>query len=84
MDRTQRELTDADLPSFCKNAGLDEARKRGHALTPGPMSEWTPKEEGGEPFEDRMNRLVAQLGDHRAEGEWLAARDRKSPHGAWL
>ena len=41
--RTGEDASYADIPSFCRYAGLDEVRKRGHVLTPGAMSEWTPR-----------------------------------------
>ena len=51
----------ADVPGFCKSASLEEVRKHGHVLTPGRYVGAAPQEKDGEPFEDKMKRLVAQL-----------------------
>ena len=95
VDRTHRELTDADIariadtyhawrgeagagdyadvPGFCKAASLEEVRRHGHVLTPGRYVGAAPQEEDGEPFEDKMKRLVAQLQEQQAEGARLDA-----------
>ena len=63
--------TYADVPGFCKSAALDEVRKHGHVLTPGRHVGAAPQEDDGEPFEDKMKRLVAQLREQQAEGARL-------------
>ena len=63
----------ADTPGFCKSAALDEVRKHGHVLTPGRYVGAAPQEDDGEPFEDKMKRLVAQLREQQAEGARLDA-----------
>ncbi|WP_419950940.1 type I restriction-modification system subunit M [Candidatus Palauibacter sp.] len=63
----------ADVPGFCKSASLDEVRKHGHVLTPGRYVGVEPQEDDGEPFEDKMNRLVAELREQQAEGARLDA-----------
>ena len=50
-----------DVPGFCKSAELEEIRRHGHVLTPGRYVGAKAQEEDGEPFEDKMKRLVAQL-----------------------
>ncbi len=62
-----------DVPGFCKSASPDEIRKYGHALTPGRYVGAEPQEDDGEPFEDKMKRLVAQLYEQQAEGARLDA-----------
>ncbi len=52
---------------------LDEVRKHDHILTPGRYVGAPPAEADGEPFEDKMQRLVAQLREQRAEGARLDA-----------
>ena len=54
------------FPAFCKSASLDELRKHGHVLTPGRYVGAAPQEDDGEPFEDKMNRLVADLREQQA------------------
>lgn len=49
----------ADIPGFCKSATLEEVRKHGHVLTPGRYVGAEDAEDDGEPFEDKMKRLVA-------------------------
>ena len=49
----------ADIPGFCNSAALDEVRKHSHVLTPGRYVGAEAPEEDGEPFEDKMRRLVA-------------------------
>ena len=61
----------ADVPGFCKSAALEEVRKHGHVLTPGRYVGAAPQEDDGEPFEDKMKRLVAQLRAQQAEGARL-------------
>ena len=63
----------ADVPGFCKAASLEEVRKHGHVLTPGRYVGAAPQEEDGEPFEEKMTRLVAQLREQQAEGARLDA-----------
>jgi len=62
-----------DVPGFCKSATLDEVRKHGHVLTPGRYVGAEEKEDDGEPFEDKMARLVAQLREQQAEAAKLDA-----------
>ena len=63
----------ADVPGFCKSAALDEVRKHGHVLTPGRYVGVEPQEDDGEPFEEKMKRLVAELREQQAEGARLDA-----------
>ncbi len=49
----------ADVPGFCKSATLEEIRKHGHVLTPGRYVGAPEQEDDGEPFEEKMKRLVA-------------------------
>ncbi len=68
----------ADVPGFCRSAPLDEIRKHGHVLTPGRYVGAPPPEDDGEPFEDKMTRLVAELREQRAEGARLDAAIEKN------
>ena len=63
----------ADVPGFCKSAPLDEVRRHGHVLTPGRYVGAEPQEDDGEPFEDKMKRLVVQLREQQAEAAKLDA-----------
>jgi type I restriction enzyme M protein len=62
-----------DVPGFCKSATLEEIRKQGHILTPGHYVGAEEVEDDGEPFAERMTRLVAQLHEQQAEGAKLDA-----------
>jgi type I restriction enzyme M protein len=62
-----------DLPGFCKSATLEEVRKHGYVLTPGRYVGAPEQEEDDEPFEAKMARLVAQLGEQQAEAAKLDA-----------
>ncbi|HEB64929.1 MAG TPA: SAM-dependent DNA methyltransferase [Chloroflexi bacterium] len=60
-----------DIPGFCKSAGLEEIRKHGHVLTPGRYVGAEKQEDDGEPFEEKMARLVATLKQQSAEAAKL-------------
>jgi type I restriction enzyme M protein len=62
-----------DIPGFCKSASLDEIRKHGHVLTPGRYVGAEAQEDDGEPFEEKMKRLVAQLREQQSEAAKLDA-----------
>ena len=62
-----------DVPGFCKSASRDKVRKHGHVLTPGRYVGLEPQEDDGEPFEDKMTRLVAELRRQQAFGARLNA-----------
>ena len=49
-----------DVAGFCKIATLDEIRQHGHVLTPGRYIGAAEVEDNGEPFEEKMARLVTQ------------------------
>ncbi len=57
----------ADVPGFCRSAPLDEVRKHGHALTPGRYVGAEAQEDDGEPFEEKMKRLIAVLREQQAQ-----------------
>src|SRR3989449_10785533 len=57
----------ADVPGFSKAANLDGIRRRGHVLTPGRYVGAEAAENDGEPFEEKMKRLVASLRQQTAE-----------------
>jgi type I restriction enzyme M protein len=61
----------ADVPGFCKSATLEEVRKHGHVLTPGRYVGAEAKDEDDEPFEQKMQRLVAQLREQQTEAAKL-------------
>ena len=61
----------ADVPGFCNSAALEEVRKRGHVLTPGRYVGAEAQEDDGEPFQDKMKRLVGQLREQQADAEEL-------------
>lgn len=63
----------ADVPGFCKGANLEEVRKHGHVLTPGRYVGAEAQEDDGEPFEEKMARLVSQLRQQQAEAVKLDA-----------
>jgi len=60
-----------DVPGFCKSATIDDIRKHGYVLTPGRYIGAPPQEDDGEPFEEKMTRLVAQLRKQQAEAQRL-------------
>jgi type I restriction enzyme M protein len=50
-----------DIPGFCKSATVQEIASHGHVLTPGRYVGTEDIEEDGEPFEEKMSCLVAEL-----------------------
>jgi len=62
-----------DVPGFCKAARLDDVRKHGHVLTPGRYVGSEEVEDDGEPFEEKMKRLVSTLREQAAEAAKLDA-----------
>ena len=61
----------ADEPGFCKAASIEEIAKHGHVLTPGRYVGAGAAEEDGEPFEEKFDRLTAELRAQFAEGRRL-------------
>lgn len=67
-----------DVPGFCKSATLDEIREHGYVLTPGRYVGAEATEDDGEPFEEKMARLVAELREQQAEAARLDAAIAKN------
>ena len=61
----------ADGSMSCNQSGEGDIRKHGHVLTPGRYVGAPPQEDDGEPFEEKMKRLVAQLREQQAEARKL-------------
>jgi type I restriction enzyme M protein len=60
-----------DTPGFCKSATTAEIAAHGHVLTPGRYVGAEEVEDDGEPFEEKMPRLVAELQAQFAESAKL-------------
>ena len=63
----------ADVLGFCKSTALEEIRRHSHILTPGRYVGAEPQKDDGEPFEEKMKRLVAQWQEQQAEARRLDA-----------
>ena len=61
----------ADIPGFCKSAGLEEIRKHGHVLTPGRYVGAEPQADDGVPFGEKMAQLTAQWREQQQEARRL-------------
>ena len=61
----------ADLPGFCKSATTTEIAAHSHVLTPGRYVGAEEVEDDGEPFEEKMPRLVVDLNGQFAESAKL-------------
>lgn len=60
-----------NIPGFCKSATLEEIAAHGFVLTPGRYVGAEAVEDDGEPFEEKMPRLVAELQAQFAESVGL-------------
>ena len=60
-----------DVPGFCKWATIEEIRRHGCVLTPGRYVSGEVREDDGEPFEEKMRRLVAHLRERTAQARTL-------------
>ena len=67
-----------DEPGFCRSVTLEELRRHDHVLTPGRYAGAPPAEDDGEPFAEKMRRLVAELREQQAEGTRLDAEIAKN------
>jgi type I restriction enzyme M protein len=61
----------ADELGFCKSAVLDEIREHGYILTPGRYVGAAEVKEVGEPFDEKMTRLTAELAAQMIESKKL-------------
>jgi type I restriction enzyme M protein len=71
----------ADIPGFCKSATLAEIAAHGHVLTPGRYVGAEDIADDGEPFEEKMQKLVAELDGQFAESARLEAQIRANLKG---
>lgn len=63
-----------DELGFCKSVELAEIQKHGHVLTPGRYVGAEALEDDGEPFDEKMKRLVAALREQQAQAAKLDAQ----------
>ena len=61
----------ADVPGFCMSATKKDIEAHGHVLTPGRYVGAEDVVGDGEPFEEKMARLVAELNGQFAESAKL-------------
>ncbi len=71
--RSRRATPFGDVPGFCKSATLEEIQSHGHVLTLGRYVGAEEVEDEGEPFEEKVPRLVAELNAQFAESAKLEA-----------
>jgi type I restriction-modification system DNA methylase subunit len=71
----------SDVPGFCKSATTAEIAAHGHVLTPGRYVGAEEVEDDGDPFEEKMPRLVAELESQFAESAKLEAAIRANLKG---
>ncbi len=60
-----------DVPGFCKAATVADIREHRHILTPGRYVGMAEMEEDDEPFEEKMERLTAELREQMVHGARL-------------
>ena len=67
-----------DVPGFCKSASTADIAAHSHVLTPGRYVGAEDIEDDGEPFEEKMPRLVAELHAQFAESAKLERQISKN------
>jgi len=67
-----------DVPGFCKSATTEEIKGHGYVLTPGRYVGAEAVEDDGEPFDEKMKRLMDQLYDQFAESAKLEVTIKKN------
>ena len=70
-----------DVAGFCKSASLDDVKGHDYVLTPGRYVGAAELEDDGEPFNEKMERLTADLARQMAEGKALDEQIRQSLGG---
>lgn len=70
-----------DVPGFCKSATLDDMEVHDFVLTPGRYVGAAEVEDDGVPFEEKMERLTAELSAQMAEAEELDEQIRTALGG---
>lgn len=70
-----------DVAGFCKVATIEDIEKNDFVLTPGRYVGTVEQQDDGEPFEDKMDRLVGQLREQFIESTRLEAEIRKNLSG---
>lgn len=70
-----------DIPGFCKSATLDEVKSHGYVLTPGRYVGAEAVEDDGEPFEEKMKRLAAELAGQFKTSDQLETEIKKNLKG---
>ena len=70
-----------DLAGFCKSATTLEIAAHGHVLTPGRYVGAEAVEDDGEPFEEKMPRLIKELHDQFAESAKLEDQIKRNLEG---
>jgi type I restriction enzyme M protein len=70
-----------DIPGFCKSATTAEIAAHGHVLTPGRYVGAEEVEDDGDPFEEKMPRLVAELASQFADSAKLETAIRQNLKG---
>lgn len=67
-----------DIPGFCKSATLNEIKEHGYILTPGRYVGAADEEDDGEAFDDKMQRLTAQLAEQFTQSDELEQKIREN------
>jgi len=63
----------ADVPGFCAGVSTEKIAEHGYVLTPGRYVGASDAEDDGEPFDEKMKRLTAELRGQFAESAALEA-----------
>ena len=63
----------ADVSGFCKSVKQEKIRKHDYVLVPGRYVGARPQADDGEPFEEKMSKLVVQWAEQQAEASRLDA-----------
>jgi type I restriction enzyme M protein len=70
-----------DVAGFCKSSKVADIEQHSFVLTPGRYVGAQEVEDDGEPFEQKMTRLVTQLEEQFGEGAKLEKQIRKNLKG---
>jgi type I restriction enzyme M protein len=76
-----RHFIDDKILGFCKAATLDEIKKYEYILTPGRYVGFEETEDDDEEFEEKMERLTAELAEQFRKSEELEKKIKENLAG---